>query len=80
VNTEIRKMSRRSETRGYRNFSWFIRRWRTWRTARRVYGAARANIFFQETSDLAKEQMREELRTTLLKAEKLKRRCTPYIS
>ncbi|PNF27313.1 hypothetical protein B7P43_G02770 [Cryptotermes secundus] len=67
-------MSRRPETRGYRNFSWFIRRWRTWRIiGRRVYEAARGNTFFQEMSDIEEEQMKEELRTTLLKAEKLKK-------
>jgi hypothetical protein len=74
VNTEVRKMSRRSETQAYWDFSWFTRGWRTWRrTARRVYEAVTANIFYQETADLEEGQLREELRTAVLTAEKLEK-------
>jgi hypothetical protein len=67
-------MSRRAETQGYRIFSWFKRLWKTWRrTARREYEAERANIFSQETSDMEKEQTTKELRTAVLKAQKLEK-------
>jgi PHD and RING finger domain-containing protein 1 len=71
VNTEVRKMPRRRETRRYWNFSWLLRRWR--RTVRRVYEAERANTSFEEISDMKQEQLKQKLRTAELKAEKLEK-------